>query len=83
MDLLEDKKSRLGVNKYAYSREEPRGKVSDVSRAYIEGWELIGETRYYDVARKMGDFRIDAGEPRAGATAANSSLSKRARLRFL
>ena len=30
---------------YAYSREEPRGKASDVSRAYIEGWELIGETR--------------------------------------
>jgi len=56
MDLLEDKESRLGVNKYAYSREEPRGKASDVSRAYIEGWELIGETRYYDVARKMGDY---------------------------
>ena len=56
MDMLEDKQSRLGVNKYAYSREEPRGKAMDVSRAYFEGWDLIGETRYYNVARKIGDY---------------------------
>ena len=78
MDMLEDRQSRLGVNKYAYSREEPRGKAMDVSRAYFEGWDLIGETRYYDVARKIGDYvfhtsllkAIDGYVPTMGRVAA-------------
>ncbi|MBT3376212.1 MAG: hypothetical protein HN742_28930 [Lentisphaerae bacterium] len=56
MDLIEDGEADMRVNKYAYTNADPRSKVCDIIRAYIEGWELIGETRYHDVARALGDY---------------------------
>ena len=56
MDLIEDRGADMRVNKYAYTSADPRSKVCDIIRAYIDSWELVGETRYYEVARTLGDY---------------------------
>jgi hypothetical protein len=58
MDLLGDDESMLGISKYSSQNENPTYKSRELVRAYIAGWETIGETRYYKVARLYSEYLL-------------------------
>jgi hypothetical protein len=57
MDLLEDPEGTLGFNKHA-NAQSTTYKCAYLVRSFISAWELIGETRFHQVAQAYADYII-------------------------
>ena len=55
MDILGDERSPIGISKYAMSYASTK-KTYHHFRAFLEAWEIIGETRYYKVAKSCAQL---------------------------